>query len=218
MKCDTVKSNVTKIVVNNTRVQNIQQILLPESIHESFTMDQCWSKVKNVDFGLNDIWTIDAAMQLVPNAESIHLNDNRLRGVTNLRSLHYLNHLNLSGNLIDSLKGWHMELGNIAILNLSCNKLKTLTGLSRIRSLRSINLSWNQIDSFEEIDELSQLPVIENVSLNGNLLALEVDYRARALARFGERCSEIILDNEKCTQNEIDKATILHVLKKTKTG
>lgn len=217
-KCDTVKSTLSTLRVNNTRVQNAQQILLPESIHETFTLDQSWMKVKEADFGNNDIWTIDASMQLIPNVEEIHLNDNRLRNVTNLRSLHHLSHLNLSGNLIESLDGWHMELGNIEILNLSCNKLKSLAGLSRVRSLRILDLSWNQIESFDEIDEVAQLPVIEMVSLNGNLLATTVDYRARVLARFGERCSEIILDNERCSSNEVDKAMVLAVLRKNNEG
>lgn len=217
-KCDAVKSTAVCLSVHNTRVQNVQQILLPESIHDSFTFDQSWSKIKIINFGNNDIWTIDSAMQLVPNVEEVHLNDNRLRTVTNLSSLHHLSHLNLSGNLIDSLVGWYLELGNIQTLNLSCNKLKSLAGLNRIRSLRSIDLSWNQIQHFDEVDEIAQLPVIENVGLNGTLLALEVDYRPRVLARFAERCCEIVLDNERCSPNEIDKAMVLAALRKTKIG
>lgn len=160
----------------------------------------------------------DSAMRLVPNIEELHLNENRLRTVANLSSLHHLNHLNLNGNLIESIKDWHLELGNIETLNLSGNKLKELKGLSRLRSLRTINLSWNQISDFNEIDEIASLPVVENVMLNGNPLILEVDYRAKVLTRFDERSSEILLDNEKCSQNEIDKALVLSALRKTKIG
>jgi nischarin len=204
------------LICHNTRAQNIQQILLPETIHDTFTPEDSWSKIKKFDCGYNDIWTIDGAMQLVPNVEELFLNNNRLRTVSNLRSLHHLSHLNLSGNLIESLAEWHKELGNIEILNLSGNKIKSLAGLSRLRSLRCVDLSWNEIDSIEEIDEIAKLPIIENLGLNGNVIALEVDYRARILARFGERCCEIILDNEKCSQNEIDKAMVLAALRRTK--
>lgn len=213
-KCESVKASTTFLTVNNTRVQNVQQILLPESIHENFTTDQVWSKVKEVDFGNNDIWTIDPAMSLIPNVEEIQLNNNCLRNINNFKSLHYLNHLNLSGNLIESCLNWHFELGNISILNLSFNKLKSLAGLSRIRSLKTIDLSWNQIESFDEIDEIAQLPVIENVGLNGNKIATEVDYRTRVLARFGEKCCELMLDNEKCSQAEVEIAGVLSVLRK----
>lgn len=150
------------------------------------------------------------------NVEEVHLNENRLRTVANLSSLYHLNHLNLRGNLIDSLKDWHMKLGNIETLNLSCNKLVSLAGLSRLRSLKSVDLSWNQIDDFNEIDEIAQLPVIENVGLNGNPLILEVDFRVKVLTRFGDRCADIILDNERCSQIEIDKAMVLSALRKAK--
>lgn len=214
--CDYLRSTVTHLSVNNTRVQNIQQLLSPESIHEDAPRNSVWSKVKKVNFGKNDIWTIDSAMALIPNVEEVHLNDNFLRNISNLKSLHYLNHLNLSGNLIESCSKWQFEIGNISFLNLSFNKLKSLNGLSRIRSLRTIDLSWNQIDSFEELDEIAQLPIIENVGLNGNIIASQVDYRTRVLARFGEKCNELILDNEKCSQSEVEIARVLSVLRQTR--
>lgn len=220
VNCDPVKSTVIDLTVKNTRVQNVQQILLPDSIHDGSisSLDRSWSRVKTADFGHNDIWVIDVAMPLLPNVEIVHFNDNRLRTVANLKSLYHLSHLNLSGNLIESLHNWHLELGNIENLNLSGNKLKSLSGLGKLRSLHSVDLSWNEIEDLQEIDEIAQLPVIENVGLNGNLLALEVDYRSRILSRFGERCGEIILDNEKARPNEIDKAMVLAALRKTKLG
>lgn len=215
-----VKATVIDLVVNNTRVQNVQQILLPDSIHDGSisTLDQSWSQVKVADFGNNDIWVIDIAMQLLPNVEIVHFNDNRLRTIANLKSLYHLSHLNLSGNLISNLDKWHLELGNVETLNLSSNKLKSLSGLGKLRSLRSVDLSWNEIEDLQEIDEIAQLPVIEILSLNGNMLSLEVDYRARILSRFGERSNEIFLDNEKARSNEIDKAMVLAALRKTKIG
>lgn len=221
-KCDPARSSVKSFTVNFTRAQNIQQILLPEMIHDGSIPEPFdgyhWTEVKLVDFGQNDIWTIDSAMRLVPNVEELNLNDNRLRTIANLSSLHHLNHLNLSGNLIESVMDWHLQLGNLEILNLSGNKIKDLRGLSRLRSLRTINLSWNQIADFNEIDEIAKLPIVENVMLNGNPLILEVDYRVKVLTRFDDRCAEILLDNEKCSQNEIDKALVLSALKKTKMG
>lgn len=186
------------------------------SISDSSFDSFLWLEARNVNFASNDIWTIDKCMRLVPKVEELHLNDNRLRTIANLSSLHTLNHLNLSGNLIESVNDWQLELGNIETLNLSGNKLKDLKGLGRLRSLRTINLSWNQIDDFEQIDEIAKLPIVDNVLLNGNPLILEVDYRAKVFSRFDERCCEILLDNEKCSQNEMDKALVLSALRKTK--
>lgn len=222
--CNPARSTVVKFTVNFTRVQNIQQILLPEMIHDTSIAqidpkslgEHAWLKVKEVNFGYNDIWIIDSAMHLVPNVQEIHLNDNRLRTVANLSSLHHLNCLNLSGNLIDSLKDWYLQLGNIEVLNLSRNRLKSLVGLSRLRSLRTVDLSQNDIDDFQEIDEIAQLPVIEQLGLNGNPLILECDFRVKVLTRFNDRCTDIILDNERSSQNEIDKAMVLAALRKSK--
>lgn len=219
-KCD-VRSTVTTLTVNFTRAQNIQQILLPEIIHDSSVDPESlqefrWSEVKLANFRGNDIWTLDAAMKLLPNVEEIDLQNNRLRTIANLSSLYNLSAINLSGNLIESLKDWHRELGNVATLNLSYNKLKSLEGLSRLRSLISLDLSFNQIENFEEIAEVARLPIVENVSLNGNPISSKVDYRVQSLTRFEERCAEVCLDNERCSQIEIDKALVHAALRKSK--
>lgn len=219
-KCDPVRSKVENLEVKFTRAQNIQQILCPEMIHDSSITAESmsmysWKNVKTANFECNDIWTIDGAIKLIPNVQELNLNDNRL-SLANLSSLHNLRFLNLSGNLIESVKDWHMLLGNVEVLNLSSNKIKSLEGLNRLISLRRLDLSFNEIADIEQSEFIALLPVLENISLQGNPLILEVDYRAKVLARFGERCADIILDNEKCTSNEIDKALILSALRMTK--
>lgn len=215
VECENVKSTVKNLTVNFTRVQNIQQILSPDSIHEK-TDGAVWKNVEMANFAFNDIWTIDASIKQIGNVKQLHLNDNRIKKIANLKSLHNLNHLDLSMNIIDSVDMWHYELGNIETLQLSNNKLKVLQGLSKLRSLVVLDLSFNEIDDIGEIDEINQLPLIENLNLNGNPLAVIVDYRSKVMSRFSERCNEIILDNEKCSQEELDKALVLNALRKTK--
>jgi hypothetical protein len=81
-----------------------------------------------------------------------------------------------------------------------------------------LDLSWNDIEEINEIDEVAQLPVLEVLGLNGNPLARAVDYRPRVMSRFGERCNEILLDNERCSPTEIDKALVLAALRISKMG
>lgn len=133
-----------------------------------------------------------------------------------MRQLHNLNYLSLNNNLIEDLSNWCMELGNIERLNLAGNKIKTLRGLSRLRSIKSLDLSCNLISDIAEVDELTGLPILEVLGLNGNPIALEVDYRSRVIARFDERGKEVILDNEKCNEFEIDKAMVLAALRKSR--
>jgi hypothetical protein len=72
------------------------------------------------------------------------------------------------------------------------------------------------IESFDEIDEIAGLPILEVLGLNGNLIALEFDYRAKVISRFDERCNEVILDNERCSHMELDKALVFSALRKSK--
>jgi nischarin len=174
-----------------------------------------WNNVKIANFASNDIWTIDGAIKLIPNVQELNLSENRL-SMANLSSLPNLRILNLSENLVETLQDWHTLLGNVEVLNLSSNKIKSLEGLNRLISLRRLDLSFNEIADIDQSEFIANLPVLENISLIGNPLIVEVDYRAKVLARFGDRCAEIVLDNEKCTVSEIDKAMIFAALRKTK--
>jgi nischarin len=219
-KCDPVRAQVENLEVRFTRAQNIQQILCPEMIHDATIAAESmntyvWNNVKTANFGSNDIWTVDGAIKLIPNVQELNLSENRL-SMANLSSLHNLRILNISRNLVETLKDWHTLLGNVEVINLSSNKIKSLEGLNRLISLRRLDLSFNEIADINQSEFIANLPVLENISLIGNPLILEVDYRAKVLARFGERCAEIVLDNEKCTTNEIDKAMIFAALRKTK--
>lgn len=211
-----IRDNCESFTVNFTRAQNIQNILNPESIHNNSVTDEKWANISEVNFSFNDIWQLDAALKLIPNVETLILDGNRLRNVSNLRHLSKLSYLSLNNNLIEDLSKWCMELGNIQTLNLAGNKIEKLGGLSKLRSIKSLDLSCNMISSINEIDEVAALPVLEILGLNGNPLALEVDYRARVIARFDDRAREVILDNEKCSQFEVDKAMVLSALRKSK--
>lgn len=214
-ECDNVKLTVKNLTVNFTRVQNIQQILSPESIHEK-SDGAHWEQVVVANFAFNDIWTIDASIKQIANVQELNLSDNRIKKISNLKSLHRLSNLNLSSNIIESVDNWNYEIGNVEILNLASNRLKVLTGLSKLRSLVVLDISFNEIDDINEIDEIAQLPLIESLNLNGNPLAVIVDYRSKVLSRFGERCNEVVLDSEKCSQEELDKALVLNALRQTR--
>ncbi|CRL08128.1 CLUMA_CG020988, isoform A [Clunio marinus] len=215
VKCNNIRSTVENLKLNNTRVQTVKEILLPDSIHKNFLSenDQVWYRLKNLDLAYNEIWLIDPAIKLAPNIEELHLNDNKLKTISNLRSLCHLNHLNLSGNMIESLLDWHLKLGNISVLNLSCNQIQSLKGVSHLKSLRILDLSRNQIKDINEIENIAKLPVIEYISLNGNIIAQEMDYRIKILSMFVDYNYNIILDNETSSQTEIDKAMVLAALR-----
>ena len=213
-----IRENCEHFTVTFTRAQNIQNILNPESIHNNSVTDEHWKSIKSINFSYNDIWQLDPALKLIPNVETLILDGNRIRGISNLRHLPKLSLLSLNNNLIEDLSNWCMELGNIQTLNLVGNNISSLKGLNKLRSIKSLDLSCNMIKDVDEIDEIAALPILEVLGLNGNPLAIEVDYRPRVIARFGDRRNEIILDNEKCTPIENDKAMVLAALRKSRIG
>jgi len=84
-------------------------------------------------------------------------------------------------------------------------------------SLVKLDVSCNNIESIDEIDYVASLPCIEEVVFTGNPIAGSVDYRSRVLSRFGERCNDIYLDNEKGNALEIDTALVLAALRQSET-
>jgi hypothetical protein len=150
---------------------------------------------------------------LLPNLADLSIKENYLTDIDNLGNLCNLTNLDVSNNSIKHINDWHLKLGNITYLDLSQNQIKNLSGLWKLYSLVSLNLSSNLIDEFKQIDYLSKLPNLRNLGLNGNPLAQSTEYRGKVLSRFGERISEIILDNEPGTQQEIDLAMVHHAMR-----
>lgn len=171
-----------------------------------------------MDFSNNNLTEIDDSIKLVPNVKVLSLNQNKISSISNLSSLTELTHLNISDNLISICDNLHTKLGNVVSLNLSQNNISSLHGFSKLYSLESLDVSSNKICDVEEISCIGDLPCLENLILTGNSVATTVDYRVKVLENFGERAKEICLDNEKPSQPELDKVSILRALRIVKEG
>lgn len=211
---DMIRKTVEHVSVLHCSLKQLNEMLLCDDIHKSSTnLSKQWPNIKTASFRDNFITNIDASVTLMPNISELSLENNRIKNIQHLSSLPKLTILNLSANLIDTFSNWHLELGNLLILNLARNKIVKLNGLSKLYSLMNLDLSFNSIAELEEIDNLTSLPCLEQLCLNGNIIATSIDYRARILSRFGDRLSEVSIDNERGTQSEIDKALVLSALR-----
>lgn len=130
--------------------------------------------------------------------------------------LYNLVHLDLSYNKLSSLEGVHTKLGNIKTLNLAGNLLESLSGLHKLYSLVNLDLSNNRIEQMEEVRSIGSLPCLEHVALRNNPLSIIPDYRTKVLAQFGERASEVCLDNTVTTEKELDTVEVLKAIQKAK--
>lgn len=211
---DQIRKTCEHLSVLHCSLKQLNEVLLCDDVHKSPAnlTKQC-PNIRTASFADNFITNIDESITLMPNIRDLSLENNKIPNIQHLSGLSKLTVLNLSANSIETFSNWHLELGNLLILNLAHNKITQLSGLSKLYSLKNLDLSFNDIAELEEIDNLTSLPCLEQLCLNGNLIAQSIDYRARILSRFGDRLSEVSIDNERGTQSEIDKALVLSALR-----
>ncbi|XP_014648315.1 PREDICTED: nischarin isoform X2 [Ceratotherium simum simum] len=175
-----------------------------------------WQALTTLDLSHNSISEIDESVKLIPKIEFLDLSHNGVLVVDNLQHLYNLVHLDLSYNKLVSLNGVHTKLGNIKTLNLAGNLLESLSGLHKLYSLVNLDLSDNRIEQMEEVRSIGSLPCLEHVALLNNPLSIIPDYRTKVLAQFGERASEVCLDNTATTEKELDTVEVLKAIQKAK--
>nr|XP_012626978.1 nischarin isoform X3 [Microcebus murinus] len=175
-----------------------------------------WQALTALDLSHNSISEIDESVKLIPKIEFLDLSHNGLLVVDNLQHLYNLVHLDLSYNKLCSLEGVHTKLGNIKTLNLAGNLLESLSGLHKLYSLVNLDLSNNRIEQMEEVRSIGSLPCLEHVALLNNPLSIIPDYRTKVLAQFGDRASEVCLDDTVTTEKELDTVEVLKAIQKAK--
>ncbi|XP_004581586.2 nischarin isoform X2 [Ochotona princeps] len=175
-----------------------------------------WQALTTLDLSHNSISKIDESVKLIPKIEFLDLSHNGVLVVDNLQHLYNLVHLDLSYNKLSSLEGVHTKLGNIKTLNLAGNLLESLSGLHKLYSLVNLDLSDNRIEQMEEVTSIGSLPCLERVALLNNPLTIIPDYRTKVLAQFGDRASEVCLDNTATTEKELDTVEVLKAIQKAK--
>ncbi|XP_063796707.1 nischarin isoform X4 [Pseudophryne corroboree] len=208
---------------------SMKEILVPEALEFDHweaegTSSDCpitavvpkWSTLTTVDMSHNHIASIDDSVKLTPQIEFMALSHNNISSIENLQHLYNLIHLDLSYNKLSALEGVHSKIGNIKTLNLSGNLLESLRGLHKLYSLVNLDLSNNNIKQVEEIQNIGNLPCLENVTLTENPLTIIPDYRTKVLAQFGDRAAEVCLDNTNTTERELDTVEVLKAIQKAK--
>lgn len=215
-----IRKTITQLGWHNTTATHINEFLLCDQVHKSdeARSDQTWDRLDTINLSDNKIEKIDASICLAKNLKTLLLDQNNITTIENLSCLPYLQTLSLSENKISVCLDLHLELGgNLMHLNLSQNCLNSLKGFRKLFTLVKLDVSCNLIESIDEVDHVAELPCLEEFILTGNPIAGTVDYRSRVLSRFGERITEIYLDNEKGNTQEIDTALVLAALKQSET-
>lgn len=214
-----IRHSLAQLTWHHTEAAHINEFLLCDSVHKDEDREgKEWTQLDNINLSGNQIVDIDTSIKLAPNLKTLTLDQNQIKSIANLVSLPYLQSLSLCENLIDRCVDCHLQLGgNLVQLNLSQNRISSLRGFRKMYSLVKLDVSCNLIDAIEEVDHVATLPCLDELALTGNPIAGSVDYRSRVLARFGDRCNDIYLDNEKGSAHEIDTALVLAALRHSET-
>ncbi|XP_063147970.1 nischarin isoform X2 [Candoia aspera] len=147
---------------------------------------------------------------------TLDMSHNSIAQIDHSVHLYNLIHLDLSYNKLSTLEGIHAKIGNIKTLNLAGNHLERLSGLNKLYSLVNLDLSNNKVDQIDEIKNIGSLPCLEKLVLSNNPLSIIPDYRTKVLAQFGDRASEVCLDNTITTEKELDTVEVLKAIQKAK--
>lgn len=216
-----VRRTTKSLNVQNSGMVKMSDILLCDAIYKE-TVEGIdphkWLLLTDVDVSSNQITQIDDSVALAPNIEKLNISCNKLSSVQSLTKLPHLVSLNLSNNLFNTLENMHTKLGNVIDLDMSQNNLSSLKGLSKLYSLASLNVSTNNLCEISEVSHISRLPCLETLIITGNPVATIVDYRTKVLELFGQRASEVCLDNELPTQRELEFVAVLQAIRASREG
>ena len=217
-----LRDTVKVLKVHNANLKSIAELTMCEEVHKHISAandSHVWLKVTHLDLSDNQIEAIDEAIKLLPHIESLVLNNNKLKEISNVTLLPRLSQLHLASNNFTMLpENLHTKLGQIVYIDLSCNSLTSLASFSKLYCLESLDVSCNKIEDIEEIKYIGNLPCLENLRLTGNPVSTIVDYRVKVLEPFGKRAADIHLDNEKPDQQELDTVSVFQALRIAKEG
>lgn len=120
-----------------------------------------------------------------------------------LGELYNLRTLNLADNLIDSVLGIYLNLGQIISLYLSSNRLESLCGLERLLALERVDLRHNLLEESSEIGRLAALPNLSELWMEGNpFVEIEDGYRITCFNYFWKDSKFISIDGRQPTMYE----------------
>ncbi|XP_073208550.1 nischarin isoform X3 [Lepidochelys kempii] len=110
----------------------------------------------------------------------------------------------------------------LTTLDMSHNRISQIDdSVKLIPKIEFLELSHNDVSLIEnvqidEIRNIGSLPCLEKVVLSNNPLSIIPDYRTKVLAQFGDRASEVCLDNISTTEKELDTVEVLKAIQKAK--
>jgi hypothetical protein len=115
------------------------------------------------------------------NLTKLCLDNNKIREIVNLENLVNLRWLDLSFNKLHKIQGLS-SLSKLEDLSLYNNKISIVEGLEGCTALQCLSLGNNRIQSLEQILRLRQLRSLRMLTVAGNPVCKEAEFRMTVLA------------------------------------
>ena len=143
---------------------------------------RCFSCKYSALTSISESWILSC-----PNLVDLNLSHNLLATIPSLQTCTQLDNVDLSFNRISELAQANTFLGNINTLRLSNNRITHCSGLHRLYALQSLDMSNNCISDIQQVAKLASLPLLKDLWLSGNPIALLPNYRITILGIFSSR-------------------------------
>ncbi|CAF0904939.1 unnamed protein product, partial [Didymodactylos carnosus] len=137
--------------VSNNKIRKLLDFVPPyNQISKIDGLKNCY-RLQHLSIAHNLITTIEELDNLP--LKYLNLRSNQITTVENLDTLQYLQHLNLSCNNINSLNGFPERLNFLEVLDLADNQFQNLSEidhLSELRLLRDLSLQRNKVTEIDD--------------------------------------------------------------------
>lgn len=160
--------------------------LMPMVNHNEYNVPKEYQWLQLISLKLLNcgIVRLDESFHFMPLLASLTIEKNSVTRIVHLQDCYRLKFLNFASNRISNISNLPLVLGNVKVLDLSDNRIEVLAGFQKLYSLQHVNLSNNQISDFDEIRNLSNLPMLEGMDFRGNIIADDPDYRINVFRQF----------------------------------
>jgi len=169
----------------------------PSSAPSSQIASLKWTFLKHLYLSDNELTFFPADLfPYLTSVTHLDLSSNLFVAVpSGLGMLHNLLSLSLADNLIDSVVGINLNLGQVPSLNLARNRLESLCGLERLLAVEKVDLRDNLLEESAEVGRLATLPHISELWVGGNpFVEMEAEYRVSCFDYFWKEGKTILLD------------------------
>ncbi|CAH8468475.1 unnamed protein product [Dicrocoelium dendriticum] len=143
-----------------------------------------YNTVQELSLNFQNILTISNLDEFV-NLTKLQLDNNIIEKIEHLDKLINLTWLDLSFNRIEKIENLD-NLVKLEDLSLFNNKISKLEGLESLKKLKFLSLGRNRLDDLEEVIYLRQFENLQSLTLEGNPLTNDQNYRQYVCAFLSE--------------------------------